>query len=1083
MKARPSPVDELFASLIERLEDEPGFDVQGFLEEHVDHAPALRARLERLRRVGLITDVRGESTLVHAMRDRFGVQSEVRTPPAPANRTQGTPRELLPSRVVGGRYRILAEIGRGGMGRVFRAHDLDLGREIALKVADTEAFMPGATIEEKRSWIERFLTEAQVTAQLEHPSIVPVHDIGVDLSGQLYYTMKLVEGVTLEQRIEQWHRAAEARKLVPTPEVLRIVIQVCQAVACAHERGVVHRDLKPSNVMIGRFGEVQVMDWGLAKRVAEFGSEATAGLSQGRKEGSTLAGEVLGTPTHMAPEQARGNIDAVGRMADIYGLGALLHHALKGVPPNRADGLRVHSSTKVSPELEAVCERALSVDPGARYQSAVELAEDLKAILDLRVVRALATGAWAELRMWIRRNRSTAVVAGVASLVVVVTLLLLLAARDRLAVRDVDISRLSVARDIEELEQEAAGLWPVSVEGIPAYEAWIERARRLVDELPLHRTTLNAHEGADDRRSRWQAALLRDLIVSLEEFDSGLLLEEFPVPGKGFSLPLRLRHASTMRDAFSEGGDALRAWEEALPALRSAYPGVHIEPQLGLVPLGPDPESGLWEFSDLLTGAVPKRGPDGRFAFDGDSSIVYVLIPPGEFLRGAQATNPQGEGYDPRAIGTESPPHRVRMSAFFLSKFELTQGQWWRLSGENPSQYGTSFHRTPATEDRPLETVTWMECDEVLRRVSASLPSEAQWQYACGAGLRGMWWTGDDPNDLASVANLCDQSLRERKWPIESGFEPWADGHAEPAPVGSFPANSFGLHDMHGNVAEWCLDDFLPYDAFVLYDPRSTLDPVCKTSSSKYKIFMGGAFASTAFQARIAHRPSNLPDKRDGGIGLRPARALSTVPFLSSPKSSRSIAPPGPTTTDTGSVQFFLGRGTDDGPEQRWRRKVGNFASEDFSAYAAGSAIQALEVAGVSVDLNLWLRERREDAVQVFDGAFGPPSAISGHALILRSDDTCPSMEGLELRFDPPVRGVSFWLFDDTGPDVLLRVQVTTVDGASEVRTLVPTFSAGVEGFFGCLTPSKVTTVRVLASSRGSSPEDWVYLDQLSVAH
>jgi tetratricopeptide (TPR) repeat protein len=421
-------LDGLFARLIEALEGDPDFDLEGFLRAHAEHGARLRQRVENLRRAGLLGPGAGAGQVLHTMRARFGVTSSVRTV-APAPAEPATPGELLPSRLVGGRYRILDEIGRGGMGRVFRALDVDLGREVALKVVDLE---PGAGAEarERRAYLERFLSEAQVTAQLEHPAIVPLHDIGIDRTGQLYYTMKRVEGRTLESWIAEW-RAGPGRPRVPLPELLRIVLQICDALALAHARGVVHRDLKPSNVMIGRFGEVHVMDWGLAKLL---GRDEPAAPGEGRvcerADSPTRLGQVLGTPTHMAPEQARGDPGLIDARADIYGVGAILCHALTGEPPNRkASGAAAW--TGVPAELAAVCRKALEPERERRYPSAAELAADLRAFLEMRRGSAWRDGPWRSTVKLVRRRAASVAGLGAALLAVIAALTIALYAQQR----------------------------------------------------------------------------------------------------------------------------------------------------------------------------------------------------------------------------------------------------------------------------------------------------------------------------------------------------------------------------------------------------------------------------------------------------------------------------------------------------------------------------------------------------------------------------------------------------------------------------------------------------------------------------
>jgi len=276
----------------------------------------------------------------------------------------------------GTRYEPVERVGRGGMGTVYRARDRDLAREVAVKVLD--AAHPDAE--------RRLLREARVIARLEHPGIVPVHDAGTLPDGRVFYAMRLVRGSRLDEEL------ASGR---PLPELLRIFERVCDAVAFAHAHGVIHRDLKPENVMVGPFGEVLVMDWGVAKVVAEEGAEGADG---GRADGGgTSHGTVLGTPGFMAPEQARGEVDRVDERADVYALGRILRAFLAGGDPaGEPAGPRA---------LLAVCDKALAPDPRERYASARELAADVGRYLDGLPVSAHREGPVDRLRRFGRRYR------------------------------------------------------------------------------------------------------------------------------------------------------------------------------------------------------------------------------------------------------------------------------------------------------------------------------------------------------------------------------------------------------------------------------------------------------------------------------------------------------------------------------------------------------------------------------------------------------------------------------------------------------------------------------------------------------
>jgi hypothetical protein len=221
------------------------------------------------------------------------------------------------------------EIGRGGMGVVIRGRDDGLGRDVAVKVLHEK-------YAGKPEMARRLLEEARVTGQLQHPAIVPVHDIGKLPDGRPYFTMKLIRGRTLIELLNERSDPGQDR-----PRFLKVFEQVCQALAYAHSKGVVHRDLKPHNVMVGAFGEVQVMDWGLAKVLPSGGrqppedQEAASVIRKGNDEGSgseTEEGAVMGTAAYMAPEQARGEVQDIDARSDVFGLGAMLCQILTGQP-------------------------------------------------------------------------------------------------------------------------------------------------------------------------------------------------------------------------------------------------------------------------------------------------------------------------------------------------------------------------------------------------------------------------------------------------------------------------------------------------------------------------------------------------------------------------------------------------------------------------------------------------------------------------------------------------------------------------------------------------------------------------------
>jgi serine/threonine protein kinase len=359
------------------------------------------------------------------------------------------------------RYRILGVIAKGGMGIVLRVYDRDLRRELAMKVLKNRAAGRRGTPGFDVARAGRLLDEAQITAQLDHPGIPPIHEVGLAPDGELYFTMKLISGArTLADVLARHHAPREAPSSAEwsLPRLLALVQRACEAVAYAHERGVIHRDLKPANILVGDFGEVYVTDWGVARVLGTVRVRAAADRGRARQVRSfrsdqkrghletplaTLSGRTVGTPEYMSPEQAQGRLDVLDRRSDVFSMGALLYHVLSGHPPfrrerpmNDAERLgQVAFGTprplralvpSVPPELEAICERAMACAQEQRYADMQALARDLGAYLEGRVVRAYETGPLAELRKWVQRNRGLAGVGGVAALSLVVGLILFL---------------------------------------------------------------------------------------------------------------------------------------------------------------------------------------------------------------------------------------------------------------------------------------------------------------------------------------------------------------------------------------------------------------------------------------------------------------------------------------------------------------------------------------------------------------------------------------------------------------------------------------------------------------------------------
>jgi serine/threonine protein kinase len=279
------------------------------------------------------------------------------------------------------RYELVEKIGQGGMGAVFLVRDRELDRLVALKVLNT----PGVEAQSG----QRMVREARILARLEHPGIVPIHDVGVLPDGRFYYAMKLVRGNRLDQQV-----CPE----MALPERLQLFAKICDAVAFAHSHGVIHRDLKPQNIMVGAFGEVLILDWGVAKELGRAVPHAAASersdAASENSPGHTQAGTILGTQGYMAPEQARGETECIDERADVYALGAILFFLLTGRAPVDVSPL-YHPrqlDRSIPRPLEAICLKALAVERDQRYAGVTELSADIADFLAGRRVRAYPEG-------------------------------------------------------------------------------------------------------------------------------------------------------------------------------------------------------------------------------------------------------------------------------------------------------------------------------------------------------------------------------------------------------------------------------------------------------------------------------------------------------------------------------------------------------------------------------------------------------------------------------------------------------------------------------------------------------------------
>ena len=907
VEASLAPAEALLAGWLEAQRAGQAAPFEDLCRQHPQLAAELRRIHAQFRRMAVLAS---EDFL-----------SDLRREPASSAELTGA-REVAPSRFSTvletlarrrageSRYELGEEFAQGGMGAIRRAHDVDLRRDVARKSML-------APLTKSETSLGRFLDEAQVTAQLEHPGVVAVHELGLDEAGQLFFTMSLVSGRDLDAVY------ADVRSGDPDWTVTRVVdvlMRVSETMAYAHSKGVLHRDLKPSNVMVGEFGQVYVMDWGLAKVLGspEPGSEELAAESaSGTRSGSrptistarrdlsdsdpdsallTREGHAAGTLRFMSPEQLRGENKALDARTDVYALGAMLysllagHHPYADISDSKQQAVLVEAILEGPPtpllernagaplELVAIAEKAMARAAQARYEDMHALAKDLRAYLEGRVVGAYEQGPWAELRKWIARNRGLSI--AVAGLLLAVVLgstgMFLTEARRRAAVElKQQQTQLSLDRRVSEaLVPEQQELWPSVPAMAPGLGAWLERARTITALAPAYHEealSLRANSPADAEAQKNPTALSADEEVQSRELEA-LLDSASALPEWITAVEARYELASTLRTRTLDGPEAKRLWAEAATDIESleVYGQLHLNAQLGLLPLRRDPGSGLWEFWHVASGSRPELdSKTGRWAITPATGIVLVLLPGGPTTVGAIPETAENRGEAFTAVRFEFNPesewglHELTLDPFFMAKHELTQAQFQRVI---PDLLPTYPYLTTA---HPMESISWVDAMEAARRLALALPTEAQWEYACRAGTTTQFFTGQDPESLEGFANAGYLGLADGS---ERRISDWTESDTH-SPVGFHKPNAFGLHDVHGNVWEWCLD---PFHAFGV--PREGDGLRLHPEQAYARVMRGGNYNGDPRQTRASMRYEWGENNQEWDTGVRLARPLDPRP-------------------------------------------------------------------------------------------------------------------------------------------------------------------------------------------------------------
>jgi formylglycine-generating enzyme required for sulfatase activity len=770
--------------------------------------------------------------------------------PAPASPAAAAD---LPGQI--GRFQVRALLGAGAFGVVYRAFDPTLERDVALKVPQ-EAMLDNPRL------VQRFLREAKAAARLRHPHIVPVYEVGQD-GLRPYIASAFIEGQTLSQAIDAG--------TLDCRQAAQIVHDLAEALEHAHEEGIIHRDVKSANVMLDTRGRAYLMDFGLAHL-----QEATPR--------QTRVGAVVGTPAYLAPEQAGGWTGQALPASDQYSLGVVLYELLCGQPPfgGPPDVVlynAVHHEPpaprrvrpEVPAELERICLKALAKRPEQRHAGCQEMAGELRRWLAGGPIPAPQPGLVEKVRRWCREHPAVVVSAVTAAACLLGIGLVLVIPR-----------RGPTETEVSAGEQAGQTEPPAEAER-PALEA---------RQPPAKPPGPEARPAPPAKPPPVKVALPTVEIVRAEPARL--------VAGDGLTVHLRGTDPDGGALRYSYRTSADGKWLDAaddrvvLPKLpagplwlevrASNLQGSHSVPVSGTWTVLERPEPLDSRKRDVGAAEIKRvrqawakylgRGEEEEIDLGGGVKLKLVLIPPGKFLMGSPEDEKDREENEEL--------HEVEITRpFYLGAYEVTQEQYEKVKGKNPSWFSAAGGGRIKVKDLdtsrfPVENVYWEEavsfCDKLtlwedvglrVRGQKFRLPTEAEWEYACRGGAGA-----SRPFHFGAAISTSEANCR-------SGGADRGRDLGRTTTVGSYAANHFGLYDMHGNVCEWCAD------SFGKYDPGKRTDPAgpARGENKERRVLRGGYWGDEGRDCRAAARRWGEPGYRDYshcgfrvvlGVGARP---------------------------------------------------------------------------------------------------------------------------------------------------------------------------------------------------------------------